>query len=147
MVPLLPHDPAAQRFQAFFSDMQAAVAAGDVVEVYAADAYFNDTLKELEGADAIDRYFRKTVALADRIDVEFEDAVQSGENYYFRWVMEITAPRLNGGRPVRSKGMTHVRFNDADQVTLHQDYWDSSGGLFEHLPVIGSLLRWAKERI
>lgn len=145
--PLLPHDSAAQRFQAFFNDMRAGVEAGEVIEVYASDAYFNDTLKELQGSEAIDQYFRNTVAMADRIDVQFEDAVQSGDNYYFRWIMDVTAPRLNGGQPVRSKGMTHVRFNEQEQVTLHQDYWDSSSGLFEHLPVIGSLLRWAKERI
>ena len=144
---LLPDDPAARQFQSFFANFMTAVDAGRVPKVYAPDAYLNDTIKTLHGAEAIDDYFRKTVGSVQQMDVHFEDVARSGDNYYFRWTMDITAVRLNGGSPVRSKGMTHIRFNEEGQVLLHQDYWDSSSGLFEHLPGLGSLLRWVKGRL
>jgi hypothetical protein len=32
-------------------------------------------------------------------------------------------------------------------VVLHQDYWDSAAGLFEHVPVVGRLIRTVKSRL
>jgi len=30
---------------------------------------------------------------------------------------------------------------------VHRDYWDAAEELYEHLPLVGSLLRWLKRRI
>ena len=51
------------------------------------------------------------------------------------------------GETVRSIGMSHIRFNSAGLVILHQDYWDSGGNLFEHIPVVGWLIRRIKARL
>lgn len=60
----LESDPAARRFQKFFVRFQEAIGAGEVHDVYAQDAYLNDSLKELYGADASDAYFGKTLDTA-----------------------------------------------------------------------------------
>jgi hypothetical protein len=51
------------------------------------------------------------------------------------------------GETVQSIGMSHIRFNSAGQVVLHQDYWDSGSNLFEHIPVVGWLIRRIKARL
>jgi hypothetical protein len=104
-------------------------------------------LKEVRGADAIDSYFRKTLEMATLVRVSFRDAAVSGENYYFRWVMDVQAPKLNGGNTIRSIGMTHVLFDEDGRVAMHQDYWDAASGLFEHLPLFGSAMTWVKARL
>lgn len=43
--------------------------------------------------------------------------------------------------------MTHIRFDSEGKVILHQDFWDSTGGLFEHVPALGWMLRRAKKRL
>ena len=43
--------------------------------------------------------------------------------------------------------MSHIRFGADGKVVLHQDFWDSSGGLFEHVPGLGWMLRKAKARL
>lgn len=143
----LEADPVALRFQQFFIRFQEAVEAGEVRDLYAKDAYLNDSLKEVRGADAIDAYFRKTLEMATLVRVSFQDAAVSGENYYFRWVMDVQAPKLNNGEVVRSLGMTHILFDAEGRVAVHQDYWDAASGLFQHLPVLGSLMGWVKERL
>jgi len=42
---------------------------------------------------------------------------------------------------------SHIRFNAAGQVVFHQDYCDSGGNLFEHIPVVGWLIRRIKARL
>jgi hypothetical protein len=43
--------------------------------------------------------------------------------------------------------MTLLRFDKQGRVVLHQDFWDSSAGFYEHLPVLGGVMRWIKSKI
>ena len=43
--------------------------------------------------------------------------------------------------------MTQLRFNSDGLVVLHQDYWDSAGGFYDHLPVVGGLLAWIRSML
>ena len=44
-------------------------------------------------------------------------------------------------------GAWRIRFDAEGKVKLHQDFWDSAGGLFEHTPVLGWMLQRAKKRL
>lgn len=131
----------------FFSDVRVESVRRLARRVYAEDAYFNDTLKTLHGATAIEQYFLHTAENAESVTVEFVDISRSGTDYYFRWRMSMRVKGLGGGEPLHSFGMTHFRFNRAGQVVLHQDFWDAAGGLYEHLPLIGTLLRAIRARL
>ena len=115
--------------------------------VYAPDAYLNDTLKTLHGAPAIETYFLDTMKNSESVTVEFEDVVESGGFYYFRWVMDVKMKKLRKGETIRTIGITHIRFDEQGRVVLHQDYWDSTTGLFEHVPVLGSGIRAITARL
>ncbi len=119
----------------------------DTQRVYAPDAWFNDTLKTVRGSPAIEEYFLGSVANTDEIKVAFTDVARSGNDYYFRWVMDVKFKKFQRGKTIRTIGMTHVRFNRDGQVMLHQDYWDSAQGLFEYVPVIGDGIRFIKSRL
>jgi hypothetical protein len=43
--------------------------------------------------------------------------------------------------------VTLLRFDRAGRVVLHQDFWDPAAGFYEHLPVLGPVLRWIKSQI
>jgi len=116
-------------------------------KVYAADAFFNDTLKTVRGSAAIEEYFLGTVANTEEIRVTFTDVARSGNEYYFRWVMDVKFKQFQRNKTIRTIGMTHVRFNSQGQVILHQDYWDSAQGLFEYIPVLGGGIRLIKSRL
>jgi hypothetical protein len=40
--------------------------------------------------------------------------------------------------------MTHLKFNREGRIVLHQDYWDSTAGFFEYVPILGPVIRWIK---
>ena len=138
---------AVARFQDFFGAMTAESVRAKTRQVYAEKAYFNDTLKTLAGAAAIEEYFLATTANAESITVRFDDVAESGGDYYFRWVMDVKLKKLKKGETLRSVGVTHVRFDEQGKVAVHQDYWDAAAGLFEHVPMLGGAIRAIKKRL
>ena len=115
-------------------------------EVYSPDAYLNDTLVTHHGVEQIKAYFLKTAETMTQYQVTVDDTVSSGNDNYVRWTMVFTAPKLNGGKPVESVGMSHVRFNSAGQVIMHQDFWDSGTNIYGQIPVLGGVIESIRRR-
>lgn len=135
---------AIQRFQDFLSNLKEENIRKNTSGTYSQGAFLNDTLKTEVGAAAIEKYFLGTAANADEIRVEFVDLARSGNEYYFRWVMDVKFKKFHRGKTFRTIGMTHARFNEDGKVILHQDYWDSTTGFFQHVPVLGAGIRTIK---
>ncbi len=139
---------ALQRFRAFFSDFSPSKIGQLVEQTYAEDAWFNDTLKTVEGLTELRRYLTHSAEAVDACKVEVDEICSNGAgDYYARWRMMIQFKRFKRGQRTHSIGMSHLRFNAQGKVVLHQDYWDSSQGLFEHVPVLGWMIRAIKRRV
>lgn len=138
---------AIERFQNLLSDFKAHDFGNRIREVYAEKAFFNDTLKTVHGVDQVEQYLLASAEAIEEGKVEFLDLVAKEGSYYFRWAMTLRFKRFAKGEPKHSVGMTHIRFDSDGKVVLHQDFWDSTGGLFEHFPGLGWILRKAKDRV
>ena len=138
---------AIERFRALMADLKAPDLRAQVRQVYADDVFFNDTLKTLRGVDEVEEHLAATAEALESGTVEFLDLVADDGDYYFRWVLKSRFKRLAKGEEKISVGMTHVRFDERGKVVVHQDFWDSTGGLFEHVPVLGWGLRRVKGRL
>jgi hypothetical protein len=130
-----------QRLRGFFTRMDAAGMRAAVDGLYAPDAYLNDNLVALDGAQAIGDYFATTMARVSSVRVDLLSMANSGPDYFVRWQMTIESPDVRDGRPLKSYGVTHFRFDGSGRVLVHRDFWDAGTGLYEHLPVVGSILR------
>ncbi len=134
------------RAQAFFRDITPESVRALTRETYAPEAYLNDTLAAISTAEGIEEYFHETAERADSVRVEFLSHAVSGIDVYVRWRMTIEASRLSD-EPLSSYGMSQFRFDDQNRLLIHKDFWDSGGGFFEHLPVIGRAIRSIRGRI
>lgn len=133
------------RFKAFFKYVTPDSVREQTSGLYAEDAFFNDTLKTVRGRRAIEEYFTKTAAHVDLFQTEVVEVARSGDNYYVRWIMDV---RFRGSKKtIRTIGVTQLRFDPAGRIVLHQDFWDSTAGFFEHLPVLGPLIRGVKSML
>lgn len=143
---LAPGDEKAalSRLKHYLANLEEESIRKNTASVYADDAYLNDTLKTEIGAAEIEKYFLGTAQNTDSIRVEFQDVARSGNDYYLRWVMDVQFKKFHRGRTFRSIGMTHARFGPDGKVIMHQDYWDSTAGFFEHVPVLGWGIRGIK---
>jgi len=118
-----------------------------VESVYAEELYFNDTLHTFSSRDVMLEYMQETADRVDYTNVEIKDIVQSGDDYYVRWAMDVGFDVLGKQIKTHSIGMTHVRFDESGKINFHQDFWDNTEGFFRHLPVIGFLINKSKDRL
>lgn len=136
------------RFATFFSDFSPDKIARLVDLTYAEDVWFNDTLKTIEGREALRRYLRHSAEAVDACRVQILDTVANDSgDYYVRWAMTIRFKRFRRGVDTHSIGMSHLRFDREGRVHLHQDYWDAASALFEHVPLLGAGIRAIKRRV
>lgn len=139
---------AIERFKAFFATF-----APDKVErlfdqTYAGDVWFNDTLKEIEGGAALREYLEHSAQAVEACTVDVHEVLDNGAgDYYFRWTMMIRFKRFKRGVDTHSIGISHIRFDAQGRVVLHQDYWNAADGLFQHVPVLGAMIRAIKRRV
>ncbi len=129
------------RLEGFFTDLHAEALRERASATYAPEAYLNDTLAVVEGAEAIGEYFARTAGRVRALRVEFLNSAREGPDYFLRWRMTVESERLNGGEPMVSYGMTHFRFDSRGRVLLHKDFWDAGTGLYEYLPGLSTLVR------
>ena len=133
------------RFRGFFENVTLESVREKTPELYAEEVWFNDTLKTLRGRQAVESYFLKTLDHVESFRTSVDDVAVSGANVYVRWTMDV---RFQGAKEsVRTIGMTMLRFDGEGRVVLHQDFWDPAAGFYEHLPVLGGVLRWIKSKI
>lgn len=127
--------------EAFFRDASPESVREQARALYAQDAYLNDTLAAIEGVDAIEAYFIDAVSGDRALQVTFLGTAVQDIDVYVRWRMAMTVPSLNRGEPIVSHGVTQFRFDADHRVLLHKDFWDSGSGLYEHVPVLGRIIR------
>ena len=150
--PLRPGSPeeaeALERFKAFFATFACDKVQRLLDKTYAPDVWFNDTLKEIEGRDALRPYLEHSATAVDDCRVEVKDVTSNGAgDYYVRWSMLIRFKRFKRGQDTWSIGMSHLRFDANGLVVLHQDFWNAADGLFQHVPVLGGMIRWIKKQV
>lgn len=138
---------AIKRFKDFFAVFSEENVRTKARAVYAQDVYFNDTLKSIQGIDALETYFLHSAQETESTTVEYLDVLSKEGEYYFRWKMHIRFKKLQKGVLQSSIGMSHIRFNPQGQVIFHQDYWDAASSFFEKIPLLGSGIRMIKRRL
>lgn len=137
-------DESIRRFKEFYLVFSADVINKGLRDLYADGAYFQDPFKEVDGIDAIAAYFLKSAEGVLSCTFDIQDVSVHEGNYYFRWIMHLTLKRYPDD-PIHALGMSHVRFDSQGKVIFHQDYWDT-GLIYERVPLMGSVIRWVKNK-
>ena len=140
-------DDALARFSAVYEDLAGSHLAERVAAAYQQQLYFNDTLHTFTERDALSAYLEQTAARVDHIDLRIERIIQDDIDSWVHWQMTTRARALGKNMQATTIGITHLRFDDNGKVILHQDYWDSTEGLFSHIPFIGPLVNWSRRRL
>lgn len=135
---------AVARFEDFYRVFSAEVIRKSLRGLYAEDAYFRDGFKEVVGIEAMENYFLNSAEGVSSCTFDIQQMAVHEGNYYFRWVMDLTMKR-SPDDPIRTVGMSHVRFDKSGKVSFHQDYWDT-GAVYEKIPVLGAVIRWIKAK-
>jgi ketosteroid isomerase-like protein len=112
-------------------------------ELYAADAIFKDPFNEVRGIDAIRHIFRHMFVQVDqpRFVVTAKFTGDDGAMLLWDFSFRTRGFAGAGAQPMCIRGASHLRFNAADQVIEHRDYWDAAEELYAKLPLLGAVMR------
>lgn len=117
----------------------------NIDRIYTQDVEFRDPVHTINGRLALKTYLRGLYAGAREMGFTYLEE-QIGENTAsITWNMRFSHKRLNKGHPIDVKGVTLVRFTD--RVYYHEDYYDLGAMLYQHVPVLGGLIRWINKRL
>lgn len=139
------------RFQSLFQTLTADNSQGPLLDqVYQRNMVFQDSFHRIEGLPAFKDYCESV----------YENVTECGFNFHRRWVTEHDAmmtwtmsyrhPRLKKGRLIEFEGSSEIRFGlDGDnfKVFYHRDFFDGGQLLYEHVPLLGSVIQKLKQRM
>ncbi len=136
-----------QRIQAFiklYDQLESGAIDEQIAKTYADKIYFNDTLVTIHDRQNLLKYLKQTQQNIDTMKFEVLSVQDNGKDAYVRWLMKTRFKLIGQDVDSQSIGLSHLRFNADNQIIMHQDYWDSMQGFYQHLPIIGGVLRWIK---
>lgn len=146
-----PPEVLIERFKVLYREMSARDLKVDLLnEIYAQNMAFHDSFHHIEGRDLFIRYCENLYQNLRRCDFEFHEQWLSEGQAMLTWIMTYEHPRLNRGKPIQVEGATHIRFSPVGsktQITFHQDFCDGGALLYEHVPVLGSIIQQLKKRL
>lgn len=116
-------------------------------DLYSDDISFADPLHEIHGLANLRSYFSELYANVREVQFEFHafDQVRDGKGY-LRWTMTFRHPRLKRGELIAVQGCSHLLWTQG-KVFQHRDFFDAGAMIYEHLPVMGRVIRWLKRRL
>ena len=135
------------RFTNLWANLSSNSIALNLSGVYDKNVWFNDTVKTITNQESLFHYMMETAERVSSCSVNVKDISYSDGNYYVRWEMNVVPYSDRTEEVWKSIGISHIRFNEEGLVILHQDYWDSAKGLYEHLPVVGWMIRTIRARL
>ncbi len=114
---------------------------------YAETVEFHDPIGSINGLKNLKDYYREMYKNVKSISFEFHDFIIQDQNVVAFWTMTYSANILNGGAPIKVPGTSHLKFDDLGKVVFHRDYFDVGTMVYEHVPVVGFVIRKIKDSL
>lgn len=142
----LATEPRLETFVALFSNLDTPSINKFLDQTYPETLYFNDTFHYFSDRQKLKKYFLDLAEIAET-EVTVLDVSSQGDNVLLRWKMNTKSKVLWKTLDIESIGITHLRFNESGKIVMHQDYWDSAAGFYEHIPFVGAPIRAIRSRM
>ena len=111
-------------------------------DFFADQARFKDPFNDVTGIEQINKVFHHMFETLDTPKFIIYEAVLESDVAYIKW--NFTG--ASNAKQLKFVGLSRVVFNDRGLVSEHVDYWDASEQFYMKLPVIGSILRFIRNK-
>lgn len=117
-----------------------------VESLYSTDVYFEDPAHSIHGKTTLLAYFTNMFKNLQDCRFEFHQKMVSSSDIFLTWTMHLKHPRLNGGEPIAVEGCSFLNTRDG-QICRHRDYFDMGAMVYEHLPLLGRIVKSIRHRL
>ncbi|MDX2319841.1 MAG: nuclear transport factor 2 family protein [Moritella sp.] len=113
-------------------------------DIYSEDVVFIDAMHQVSGINSLTGYFEHLYENIDYCNFHIHQLIEKEGQACVIWKMDYAHPKLNGGKCISVDGASHLQFSD--KIDKHRDYLDLGQMLYEHLPLLGSVIKTIKKR-
>jgi steroid Delta-isomerase len=113
---------------------------------YTTDARFKDPFNEVQGIPAITEVFSHMFESLHEPRFVVTSRIVDGTQCFLVWEFRFRFKRFDTTTEQLVRGGSHLVLTEDGLIKDHRDYWDAAEELYEKLPVVGSLMRWLKQR-
>lgn len=134
------------RIKKVFTDLRA-----DNIDIldgfYSPEVEFIDPLGTHKGRDSVKKYYKNLYQNVTFIEFIFLDTISDKDKHVLVWKMNLKAKNLNSGQMVSLHGNSVIKFDSQNLVSYHRDYFDMGEFLYEHIPVLGWIIKKIKTHL
>ena len=112
-------------------------------EVYHKNIRFDDPVGSHSGLDSVKVYFDNLLVNTISCRFDIDHIMEKDSEAVVVWTMYYRHPKLKNGQELWVDGTSHLKLLD-DKVIYQRDYYDIGAMLYEHIPVIGRVIKWLK---
>lgn len=114
--------------------------------LYTEDVHFEDPAHALQGRKPLMDYFASLFSNLESCSFKFHQTLIGDTDIFMSWTMFIEHPKLRNGETIRVEGSSLLKTRNG-RIYYHRDYFDMGAMLYEHLPVLGLVVRKIKQRL
>lgn len=113
--------------------------------IYHKDIEFSDPMHSVVGLDNLHNYFSNLYTNLNSCHFIINETLCENGAAAIYWTMEFSHSQLNKGKTVLVEGHSHIKGKQG-KVYFHRDYIDVGAMLYEHIPVVGKVIKAIKAR-
>lgn len=115
-----------------------------LVALYSLNASFKDPFNQVIGRDEIKKIFMQMFEQVNVPRFVVKQALHKELSACLLWEFHFQFKRWDTTNKCVT-GVSWLQFDEEFLVSSHTDYWDPAEGIYEHLPLIGSLMKGLKK--
>lgn len=114
-------------------------------DIYSEDVVFSDPIHKIYGRRELKRYFQYICRNLSGCRFHFYEEVIGEYTAFFKWSMHYQHPSIANDSPLELLGTTFIRYSD--KVEVHEDYYDMGAMLYEHVTILGRVIKMIKSKM
>lgn len=133
------------KFVGFYTSLDAA-SLSVLPEIYHSNAVLIDPFGHHQGLKSIEGYFRHLLENIKHCRFDIDEPFYDGQRFAVSWVMHWSHPRVAGGKALSLPGCSFGQVQH-ERIVQQRDYYDAGEMIYEHLPILGGVVRSVKRRV
>ncbi len=115
-------------------------------EIYTEDIIFIDPVKSISGLDNLTKYFEDLYTSLTSCNFTLKSHTPNCHEHSIEWLMRFQHKKIASNKLIELDGASFIEFKD-NKVCSHRDYYDLGALVYEHIPVLGSVIKKVRHAI
>ena len=134
-----------EKISHFFESLHQETSVEAFRDIYDDAIVFKDPFNEVEDVEAVHKIFAHMYDTLENPRFIITEYIGTEQTAYVKW--DFIFAFKSEKEEQCFEGVSRLEMNSKGLVTSHTDFWDAAEHIYGHLPLVGSLLRFVKQKI